>query len=358
DENETYQEIETEFTDLDSDGKGDTPQARQLEAQLFRMVDEHLVDKQKPVAKEPWEVTVTARSGRPKIIKFPDGTTGGVYDRGVLAIKKQGEDIAHQIGKTELTAASWDKRGLQKEDLSQFRKWWAQEALAKPTVDKKLIKSWLPHIKTKLIEMEAKNLSDAEIERVFKGTTAKDRLIKYAKLMRESGDLKYSDIQEALAKEEKPAEKRPPIKIPENLRFMTDEQLEQSIYRMLERPLSKAEKATLTKLKRESSRRDRAAEKDTTGISRRRRTQLITQLEDEIGESEIYKEAEEGLDAREREIGPGFYYVPKKFRSEIEHIIGKVKGLPTKLQKMFTFDPGDLAKGATDFERAVQSGLW
>lgn len=42
DENETYQEIEGKFVKLDQQGKGDTPEAKELETKLFRMVDEHL----------------------------------------------------------------------------------------------------------------------------------------------------------------------------------------------------------------------------------------------------------------------------------------------------------------------------
>lgn len=70
-----------------------------------------------------------------------------------------------------------------------------------PVLHKNLIKTWLPKIKTKLIEMKAKDLSDAELERAFKGTVAEDRLIEYSKLMRESGDLKYSEIRPSEAKE-------------------------------------------------------------------------------------------------------------------------------------------------------------
>lgn len=111
-------------------------------------------------AKESWEVTIKARSGRPKIIEFPDGTKGGVYDRGVLGIKRPTEDIARQIGKTELTAASWDKRGLQPEDLKQFRKWWAQEALAKPA----------PAVEEVEPEVEIRDLSDKTRKKVVRQT--------------------------------------------------------------------------------------------------------------------------------------------------------------------------------------------
>ena len=83
-------------------------------------------------------------------------------------------------------------------------------------VDKKIIKGWLPKIKDKLIEQEAKSLSDAELERVFKGAVAQGRLIEYAKLMRESGDLKYSDIAPAKGTFE---EQNTPQDCPKSLRI-------------------------------------------------------------------------------------------------------------------------------------------
>jgi len=42
DENETYQDIEAKFVDLDSAGKGNTEEAKVLERQLFGMVDDYL----------------------------------------------------------------------------------------------------------------------------------------------------------------------------------------------------------------------------------------------------------------------------------------------------------------------------
>lgn len=42
DENETYQEIEGKFIELDQDGKGETPEAVILEAKLLVMVDRFL----------------------------------------------------------------------------------------------------------------------------------------------------------------------------------------------------------------------------------------------------------------------------------------------------------------------------
>lgn len=109
-----------------------------------------------------------------------------------------------------------------------------------------------------------------------------------------------------------------------------------------------------TPQKKELQQREIESERETTGISKRRRGQLLRESEKQIAADPVYQLEMEGVQDQVAEIGVGFYYVPPNLRSEVEDIIGKRKGFPTKLQKMFTFDP---TENATDWEKAAQEGL-
>lgn len=106
--------------------------------------------------------------------------------------------------------------------------------------------------------------------------------------------------------------------------------------------------------KKELRQREIEAETEEAGISPQRRNRLIKETETRIGESDVYQAEVAGLETAGREIDVGFYYVPEKFRTEVEDIIGKRKGFPTKIQKMFTFDPRE---NALDWTKVVQEGL-
>lgn len=121
----------------------------------------------------------------------------------------------------------------------------------------------------------------------------------------------------------------------------------------LTKPPEKAPTVAATQ-KKELQQREAESEQETTGISKRRRGQLLKESEKQIAADPVYQLEMEGVEDQVTEIGTGFYYVPRNLRSEVEDIIGKRKGFPTKLQKMFTFDPSE---NATDWEKAVQEGL-
>ena len=116
--------------------------------------------------------------------------------------------------------------------------------------------------------------------------------------------------------------------------------------------------------KKELRQREIEAETEEAGISPRRRNRLVKETEARIAESDIYQAELEGVQAK---IGAGYYFVPEKFRSEVEDIIGKRKGFPTKAQAMFTFDPyakkivdtpeGKAEIGPLPWDTAVQEAL-
>ena len=92
--------------------------------------------------KEPWQMTreeflnygrptvlSTGASKRPKIIEFPDGTSTGVMGGGELILQRPNQN-ALVIGKTELTAGSWDRKGLRGIEIEQYRKYFINKALS------------------------------------------------------------------------------------------------------------------------------------------------------------------------------------------------------------------------------------
>lgn len=82
DENETYQDVEGEFVDLDSEGKGETPEADRLQAQLFKMTDDYLSERK---AKAPAKPSVVAKVYEGKAYR---------YDTGQRFVGKTAADIA------------------------------------------------------------------------------------------------------------------------------------------------------------------------------------------------------------------------------------------------------------------------
>ena len=105
-----------------------------------------------------------------------------------------------------------------------------------------------------------------------------------------------------------------------------------------------------------------------SGITKIERRRLIKDNAAKIESSDIYQNEVAGLEVSAREVGPGYYYIDKGYKGEVEAIIGKRKGFPNKIQRMFTFDPsethiitlpdGSKAEvGPQPWESAVQEGL-
>lgn len=108
-------------------------------------------------------------------------------------------------------------------------------------------------------------------------------------------------------------------------------------------------------LQKEVEQREAESELETTGVSKRRRNRIIRETEKNIAESDLYKEEVAAIERMGREVDVGFYHVPENLRAEVEDIIGEVRGFPTKLQKMFTFDPTE--EGARPWDTALQEAL-
>ena len=302
----------------------------------------------------------------------------------------------------------------------------AKEALAKApkaekvSIDKNLIKNWLPKIKTKLIEEQAKNLSDAELKRAFKGTVAENRLIEYSQLMRESGDLKYEDIRaekvvEPEAKIEEPDKYREELikkwgeekfdKVwfelaegGENERFsdidsrvaeldeqdkfdspeakrlriemdsIVDAELEKRAAELTQPPEKPSELTKPAETAPKVTGTEEVTDEELGGITKRERRRLIKENAAKIEQSDIYQNEVAAMETMATEVGAGYYYIDKGYRGEVEAIIGKRKGFPTAIQRMFTFNPDEkriitlpdgnkAAVGPTPWERSVQEGL-
>ncbi len=114
--------------------------------------------------------------------------------------------------------------------------------------------------------------------------------------------------------------------------------------------------------------REAVSDEELSNITKPERRKLIKENAAKIEASDIYQNEVAGLETSAREVGPGYYYINKGFRGEVEAIIGKRKGFPTAIQRMFTFDPtetriitlqsGEKAEvGPTPWESAVQEGL-
>ena len=164
-------------------------------------------------------------SAHPEVMEFSDEETNLWKEGEKLREEgnnKEGYKLQQQAKAKAVARYKEEAQPVAKAEPTAKPKSKGLKAKAEPTkVPKKLIEGWLPKIKTKLIEREVKNLSDAELKRAFKGTTAENRLIEYAKLMRESGDLKYEDI-EALKEPAKVVGKKLEPKRVNQLRRMAD----------------------------------------------------------------------------------------------------------------------------------------
>jgi len=105
-----------------------------------------------PKEKKPWQMTrdefleygkpILPRAKGPKIIEFPDGTSTGLIGGGNLILSRPGQR-AVAMGKTELTAGSWDKQGLRPIEIDQYRKYFVEKALSEgKTIPAKVLKDY------------------------------------------------------------------------------------------------------------------------------------------------------------------------------------------------------------------------
>ncbi len=82
----------------------------------------------------PYEVVIKAQNGNPKIVRLDDGRTFTLFEHGELGLKDTDGMHATQIGKTDLTAGAWEKRGFGEKEFAQLQDYLAREKTAKPTV--------------------------------------------------------------------------------------------------------------------------------------------------------------------------------------------------------------------------------
>lgn len=145
-------------------------------------------------------------------------------------------------------------------------------------------------------------------------------------------------------------------------------ELEAEREQLLTKPPTEAKKKTLETLREKIQQEEEdVSDEELGGITKSERRRLIKENAAKIESSDIYQNEIAGLETSAREVGPGYYYIDKGYRGEVEAIIGKRKGFPTRIQRMFTFDPtetriintpsGKAEVGPSPWEGAVQEGL-
>jgi len=132
-EDDTYQEIETKFVDLDSAGKGQTQEAQALERQLLEMVDDYLSAKPEKPTEEPSLFVPPKPAMKPKLsfedlvprpedVKHIENVVVDTFREWPKGIKKVGKDYWTEVMATaKQLSTPYRYKALRQTMLGVFR---------------------------------------------------------------------------------------------------------------------------------------------------------------------------------------------------------------------------------------------